>query len=121
MKKRKQNTKKRFERAVVVCFTAKREKFSSLSERNRFYWGLYGRKQIIVKKSKKYEYKREGLLNEIPHIKVDNSVFIVTEKYLKKIIGYFREWEEKVEVKFFPVMLRETKPKALVEIEIEEG
>ncbi len=121
MRKGKYNNQKVFEKAVVVCFTAKREKFSSLSERNRFYWGLYGRKQIIVKKSKKYEYKREGLLNEIPHIKVDNSVFIITHKYLRKVIEYFREWEEKVEVKFFPIMLRETKPKALVEIEIEEG
>ncbi len=105
--------------AVLVCFDTKRSKFVSASERNRFYWGLYGRKQVIVKKEKRYEYYRGGLLEEIPHIKVDSSVFIIAERYLKKLMNYFRMWREKVEVKTYPVLIDEKEAKKLVEIEIE--
>ncbi|HIQ50324.1 MAG TPA: hypothetical protein EYH56_03980 [Nanoarchaeota archaeon] len=105
--------------AILVCFTTKKNKFKSASERNRFYWGLYGRKQIIVKKEKRYEYYRGGILEEIPHIKVDNSVFIIAEKYLNKLMNYFKMWEEKVEVKTYPVLVDEKEAKKLVEIKIE--
>ncbi len=105
--------------AMLICFNAKLKKFRSASERNRFYWGLYGRKQVITKKEKRYEYYHSGLLEKIPHIKVDNSVFIIAEKYLKKILDYFEMWKEKVEVKTYPVLINEKEAKKLVEIKIE--
>ncbi len=105
--------------AVLICFNARLKNFRSASERNRFYWGLYGRKQVITKKEKRYEYYRGGLLENIPHIKVDNSVFIIAEKYLKKIMDYFEMWKEKVEVKTYPVLLDDEEAKKLVEIKIE--
>ncbi len=105
--------------AVLVSFDTKRGKFKSASERNRFYWGLYGRKQTVTKGGKKYEYTKEGLLDRIPSIKVDNSVFIIAEKYLKMVEDYFKRWEDKVEVKKYPVILTRKEIKKLVKIKIE--
>lgn len=111
--------RKRSKIAILICFDTKKSKFSSASERNRFYWGLYGRKQVIIKKERRYEYYRGGILEEIPHIKVDNSVFIIAKNYLKKLMDYFKMWEEKVEVKTYPVLIDEKEAKKLVEIKIE--
>lgn len=105
--------KKKERIAVLVCFSTKKNKFKSASERNRFYWGLYGRKQVIIKKEKRYEYYRGGILEEIPHIKVDNSVFIIAERYLKKLMKYFNIWKEKVEVKTYPVVISKKEAKNL--------
>jgi hypothetical protein len=102
--------------AVLISFDTVKDKFESPSERNRFYWKLYGRKQVVVKKSRRYEYDREGLLNEIPHIKVSDSVFIIAMNHMKRMMKFFDEWEDKVELKTFPVLLDE---KEIREVEIE--
>ena len=102
--------------AILISFDTVREKFESPSERNRFYWQLYGRKQVVIKQSKRYEYQREGLLEEIPHIKVADSVFIVAMNHMKKMMEFFDEWEDKVELKTFPVLLDKKEEK---ELEIE--
>jgi len=113
IRKKKDNT------AILISFDTQREKFESPSERNRFFWELYGRKQVVVKQSGRYEYDREGLLEEIPHIKVANSVFIVAMNHMKRMMDFFNEWEDKVEFETFPVLLDERKKKELEEKEIE--
>ena len=50
--------KKREQTAVLISFDTVKEKFESASERNRFYWELHGRKQVVVKQSGRYEYDR---------------------------------------------------------------
>ena len=113
--------RKNGETAVLISFNTESVKFESNSERNKFFCGLHGRKQIIVKNEKRYEYKREGLLDEIPHIKVDNSVFIIAMEHMEKMMQFFDEWEDKVEVKTFPVLLDRSEAKELKvrEIDIE--
>ena len=91
--------------AVLICFNTHSEKFESNYERNKFFRGLYGWTQIIRKERSEYRYRREGLLNEIPHIKVDNSVFIVTLKEMEKITNYMMEWEDKIDYEIFKVLL----------------
>jgi hypothetical protein len=91
--------------AILISFDTVRERFDSPSERNRFYWQLYGRKQVVIKESKKYVYQKEGVLEEIPHIKVADSVFIVAMNHMKRMMEFFDEWEDKVELKTFPVLL----------------
>ena len=108
--------KKDGKEAILISFDTIREKFDSPSERNRFYWKLYGRKQVVIKKSKKYEYEREGLMDEVPHIKVADSVFIVALENMKRMMKFFDEWDDKVELKTFPVLLDD---KEMKEIEIE--
>jgi hypothetical protein len=93
-------------RAVLICFSVKSEKFESYSERNRFFKKLYGWKQVI-KKEKSYVYKRKGLLDEIPHLKVDQSSFIVPENDFKKIVEFLNEWHDKVIWRAFKVLLEE--------------
>jgi len=114
IRKRKENT------AILISFDTVKEKFESASERNRFYWELYGRKQVVVKQSGRYEYNREGLLNTVNHIKVADSVFIIAMEHMKKMMDFFKEWQDKVEFETFPVLLDGRKKRELEkEIEIE--
>ena len=108
--------RKKDHKAILISFDTLKEKFESPSERNRFYWGLYGRKQVIIKSSGRYEYDREGILDSMNHIKVDNSVFIIALKHLERIMKFFKEWEDKIELKTFPVLLDDDEIK---ELEIE--
>jgi len=106
-------------KAILVCFSVKSEKFESYYERNKFFRGLYGwkqmiRKEISVEKGKQktrekvYTYKRGGLLDEIPHIKVDQSSFIVEQDDFNKIMNFFEEWHDKVIWKNFKILLNES-------------
>jgi hypothetical protein len=94
-------------RAVLICFSVKSKEFDSTYERNKFFRGLYGWKQIIPKEKKTYEYKREGLLDEMPHMKVDQSSFIVPEDNFERITTFLKEWHDKVMWKTFKVLLEE--------------
>ncbi len=99
--------KKKGQQAILISFDTIRENFKSASERNRFYWKLHGRKQVIIKKSGRYEYNREGLLEAIPHIKVADSVFIIAMEHMKRMMEFFKKWEDKIDLKTFPVLLDE--------------
>ena len=109
IRKRQGNT------AILISFDTVREKFESASERNRFYWELYGRRQVVIKQSGRYEYDREGVLEDIPHIKVADSVFIVAMENMKRMMEFFKEWHDKVEFETFPVLLDQRKKKELRE------
>ena len=112
--RRKNNT------AILISFDIESEKFESNSERNKFFAKLHGRKQVIVKDSGRYEYRREGVLDEIPHIRVDNSVFIIAMEHMRRMMEFFKEWEDKVDVKTFPVLLKKKQLEELErEVEIE--
>jgi len=113
IKKNKEQT------AILISFDTIREKFESASERNRFYWKLHGRKQVVVKSSGRYEYNRKGLLEEIPHIKVADSVFIIAMEHMKRMMEFFDKWEDKIELKTFPVLLDKKELKELKEVKIE--
>ena len=91
--------------AILITFTVDSDKFDSLSERSKFFEKLYGRRQIIRKNGKIYEYHREGVLDSMGHIKVDNSVFIIAMEHMKRMMDFFDEWERKVMVQSFPVLL----------------
>jgi len=104
-------------RGVLIAFSVQSSKFESHYERNKFFRGLYGwkqtvRKQVIISKKQKpqekvYTYRREGLLDDIPHEKVDQSSFIVPEDDFGKINKFFKEWRDKVMWKSFKVLLDE--------------
>jgi len=94
-------------KAVLITFSVKSKKFESNYERNKFFRGLYGWKQIIAKEKKVYTYRREGLLDEIPHKKIDQSSFIIPEDGFKEIVNFFKEWTDKVIWKTFKVLLDE--------------
>ncbi len=91
--------------AVLISFDTCSSAFDSNYERNKFFSELHGRKQIIIKRGRRYEYRREGLLDTIPNMRVDNSVFIIMQEHMKMIEKFFMEWEDKVIFKTFPVIL----------------
>ena len=91
--------------AILITCSVDSEKFESPSERTKFFEKLYGRRQIIRKENKVYEYHREGVLDTMNHIKVDNSVFIIAMQQMQRMMQFFDEWEDKVMVNSFPVLL----------------
>ena len=113
IKRRPHNT------AILISFDTEPEKFDSVSERNKFFTELHGRRQTITKESGKYVYLREGLLDGIPHIKVENSVFIIAMEHMRRMMEFFDEWDDKVSVKTFPVILKKKELQQLQEREIE--
>ena len=99
-------------KAVLICFNIRSEKFDSNYERNKFFRGLYGWKQMIKKetadgKEKTYVYDRGGLLDEIPHKKVDQSSFFIDNDDADEIFRFFDEWADKVMLNAFKVILED--------------
>ena len=98
--------------ATLVCFSVRGEKFDSASERNKFFRGLYGWKQTVKTedaegKEKEYTYERHGVLDRVPHKKVDHSSIIIDEDRTDDIFRFFRSWANKVMWRTFRVMLEE--------------
>ena len=93
-------------KAVIITFRTHSEKFKSPYERSKFFRELHGWKQIVPREGKKYSYKREGLLDEIPHMKIADSVFIAAAEHMKKIKEFFNQWEEKVDFETMKIMCK---------------
>ena len=102
--------------ALLITFSIRGDRFDSPSEKSKFFEELYGRNQTIKGEKKIYKYHRDGMLDNINHIKVDNSVFIIAMQHMQEMMNFFDEWEDKVMVKHFPVLLDDKESK---EIEIE--
>ncbi len=100
-------------KAILITFSVKSKKFDSNYERNKFFRGLYGWKQIVTKQEKRYIYKRDGLLDEMPHLKVDQSMFIIMQKHLEKMIEFLDNWEDKIRWDKFDVLLDQEQEKML--------
>lgn len=93
--------------AALVSFCVDSDRFKSNYQRNKFYRGLYGWKQKVERGGKEYVYDRKGILDKIPHIKVDKSVYIVPVEVLSKVVNYLDSWKGKVDYKIFKVLLEE--------------
>ena len=93
------------QRVVLITFSIKSKKFNSAYERNSFYRELYGWKQIINKKNAHYEYHKKGLLDDIPHLKIDQSLFMIAQKNLNEMERFFGGWHNKVLFNAFEVDL----------------
>lgn len=89
---------------VLITFSINGKTFKSAYEKNIFYRGLYGWKQIVKKQSGIYKYEKGGLLNQIPHEKVDNSIFIIDKGNEEAIRDYFKQWHNKVMFQMFEVV-----------------
>ena len=91
---------------VIITFRTRSERFESDYERNKFFRGLYGWKQIVPKNHKKYLYHRAGLLDSIEHEKIADSVLMVAMKDMERVMKYFDEWHGKVDCEAMEVFLR---------------
>jgi len=96
------------EEADLVTYNTKKEMFESVYERNKFYRGLFGYKQTVKKNGKKYEYEKDGLMDEIPNVRIDDSVFIVAKNNTDPLKEYFSDWGEKISYHIFTVLVEES-------------
>lgn len=96
--------KKINQKGVMFTFSVKTEKVSN-SEKTKFFKELYGWTQTVPGGKKKYVYHREGVLDDIPHEKVDQSAFIIPENEAEKMMEFFDEWSKKVMFRTFKVLL----------------
>jgi len=96
------------EEASLLTYNTERDKFKSVYERNKFYRGLFGYKQTVKRNGKKYEYEKDGLMDEIPNVRIDDSVFILSNQHVKQVDEYFTEWGEKVSHHVFKVLLQDS-------------
>ncbi len=93
------------EKAALISYDARSDRFDSMYERNKFYRGLFGYKQTVRRNDKVYHYEKDGLLDEVPHIKVEDSVFIIHREDLNKFQTYFKQWSGRVDVQVFHITL----------------
>lgn len=93
------------EEASLLTYSTERDRFESVYERNKFYRGLFGYKQTVKKNGKKYEYDKEGVMDKVPSVRIDDSVFIIKRGFVQKVEEYFSEWGDKVSYRLFTVIL----------------
>ena len=96
-------------KASLITYNTHREHFESVYERNKFYRGLFGYKQTVKKNGKTYEYEKDGLMDEVPNCRIDDSVFIIAEKNVERIKEYLKGWNEKVSFNVFSVLIEDEK------------
>lgn len=97
------------EKAALLTYNTNREYFDSVYERNKFYRGLFGYKQTVKKNGKTYEYEKDGLMDEVPNTRIDDSVFIFGKRYVERVEEYFKKWENKVSHHIFTVVVQDQK------------
>lgn len=91
-------------KAVMFTFAMKSARVTN-SEKTKFFKELYGWTQTVPGGKKKYVYHREGVLEEMPHEKVNQSSFLVPENEAERMMEFFDEWGKKVMLKTFKVLL----------------
>ncbi len=99
--------------AVIITFDTKVEEFDSDYDRSKFFRGLHGWKQTVPSGEKKYLYHRSGLLDEVPHIKVADSAFIVAMENMKRVMEFFEDWENKVDYEIMQIMMPKSRLREL--------
>lgn len=96
------------EKAILITYNTRKEKFDSVYERNKFYRGLFGYKQTVKKNGKTYQYEKDGLMDQVPNSRIDDSVFIVAEENVSSIQEYFQGWGDKISHHCFQVILEDS-------------
>ena len=100
-------------RCVIISFRTIPKKFESDYERSKFFRELYGWKQTVPKNGRIYLYKRAGVLDDVPHKKIADSVFLIATEHMKRMEEFFSEWGEKVEYDIMNVMVDRNRIKDL--------
>jgi hypothetical protein len=95
----------RNEQVILITFNTCGEKFASNYERNKFFRELYGWEQTVPGNDRRYRYHRPGLLDDIPHMKVSKSVFMVAQEHMRRMEEFFKQWQEKVEYDMMNILV----------------
>lgn len=93
------------ENVVIISFDTHGGKFESANERNRFFRGLYGWEQRVPGNDRVYRYWRAGILDDMPHVRISDSVFAVAAEHMKRVRTYLEEWDDKIDFEMFEVLM----------------
>jgi len=99
------------EPVIIITFHTNPQAFASDYERSKFFRELHGWQQSVSKNDRRYVYHRAGLLDEMPHAKIADSVFMTVLDNMERVEKFFDEWHKKVEVEMMQAMM----DKSLVE------
>ncbi|MBI4014349.1 MAG: hypothetical protein HY365_00140 [Candidatus Aenigmarchaeota archaeon] len=91
---------------VVITFHTNAARFESDYERTNFFRKLHGWTQVVPRNGKRYEYRREGLLDTVPHEKIADSVFLVAREHMRLMERFFDEWQDKVDYEMMEFMAK---------------
>ena len=91
---------------IIITFHTKPAAFESDYERSKFFRELHGWRQSVPKNDRTYTYRRRGLLDEVPHVKIADSVFMTAFENMERIEKFFEEWEKKVDFDIMEVMMQ---------------
>ena len=94
---------------AIITFHTNPQKFDSDYERIKFFKELHGWKQTVPKNGKRYMYHRPGLLDEVPHVKLADSAFMVAMEHMDQVRKYFDVWADKVHCEMFKAMINDQK------------
>jgi len=101
------NSGKNDAHSMIISFSINSGICKSPSEKTKFFKKLYGWNQKVPGKKKEYEYRREGVLDEVPHMRISQSSFIIPEEDFEKISQFFEEWQKKVIFNAFKVLIED--------------
>lgn len=88
-------------KAVLICYSLKEAKHDVRSAFKRELMGYLDKSNNGM-----YEYRREGLLNKIPHAKPSKGVIIVKEKDSSKVKRLLRKY--KARLKLFNIDIKQS-------------
>ncbi|MBI4163060.1 MAG: hypothetical protein HY513_05230 [Candidatus Aenigmarchaeota archaeon] len=91
---------------IIITFHTKPAAFDSDYDRSKFFRELHGWRQSVPKNDRTYTYRRRGLLDEVPHVKIADSVFMAALENMERIESFFEEWEKKVDFDIMEVMMQ---------------
>ena len=85
-------------KAVVINYTLKK---SQSSERVSIHRALYS--HIDISNNCSYEYKREGILDSIPNIKLGKGVLIILDRDKNTVLSILKK--NKATIKSIPIII----------------
>ena len=80
-------------KAKLICYNLSKLKQSKKDKAKNYLWGY-----IDHSNYSRYTYKRKGLLDEIPYLKLAKAVIIVLEKDENNVTKIFKELKAKYSV-----------------------
>lgn len=95
----------KMKKVIIVTFRTHSDSFDSEYERSKFFKELHGWKQSVPSENKRYVYRRNGLLDFVPHEKIADSVFMAMLDDMERIEDFFNQWNKKVEYDIMRIMV----------------
>ena|SRR3989344_2795238 len=101
--------------AVIITIHTRADRFASGYERSKFFRELHGWNQTVPHEQKRYVYRRRGVLDDVPHVKIADSVFMVAVQHMERMRTFLDGWEEKVEFDLMHVKVMEERMRKMLE------